>query len=93
MSDITAIDGKVVTDKMINEWSNALDNDKWPSGWRNVGEIVEGLPKTSSANTETLSIKIPASMKIAVTKSAQDSGQTTSAFVRGIIENSLVSKC
>ncbi len=93
MSELVANNGQVVTDEMIEDWANSLDADKWPSEWKNVGEIVDGVPKINSANTETLSIKIPAAMKVAVTKGARDSGQTTSAFVRGIIENSLVSNC
>ncbi len=91
MKEITANNGQTVTDEMIEGWACALDNDMWPSGWKNVGDIVEGVPKTASTNTETLSIKIPAAMKVAITKNAKDSGQTTSAFVRGLIENSLVS--
>ena len=93
MSNLVANNGQVVTDEMIENWANSLDADEWPNGWKNVGGIVDGVPKTNSANTETLSIKIPVAMKVAVTKGAQDSGQTTSAFVRGIIENSLISNC
>lgn len=34
--------GKVVTDEMIADWESALERDEWPSGWVNVGEVVEG---------------------------------------------------
>lgn len=91
MSNITASNGQIVTDAMIENWAESLDADKWPSGWKNVGGVCEGVPKVTSANTETLSIKIPAAMKTAVARQAKASGQTTSAFVRGIIEDSMVS--
>lgn len=34
--------GCPVTDEMIDGWERALGRDEWPSGWVNVGEIVEG---------------------------------------------------
>lgn len=37
-----ADDGGAVTDEMIAGWESALERDEWPSGWVNVGEIVEG---------------------------------------------------
>lgn len=42
MNGIVAENGKVVTDEMIADWESALERDEWPSGWVNVGEIVEG---------------------------------------------------
>lgn len=42
MGETTAggADGQV-TDEMIADWESALERDEWPSGWVNVGEIVE----------------------------------------------------
>ena len=46
VNGIVAEDGKVVTDEMIAEWESALERDEWPSGWVNVGDVLEGsLPK------------------------------------------------
>ena len=39
---IVAENGQTVTEDMIAKWAEALDKDKWPSGWKNVGDIVEG---------------------------------------------------
>ena len=39
---IVAENGKAVTDEMIADWEGALERDEWPSGWVNVGEVVEG---------------------------------------------------
>lgn len=36
-----AEDGSTVTDEMIAGWESALERGEWPSGWANVGEIVE----------------------------------------------------
>ena len=48
MNGIVAENGKVVTDEMIADWESALERDEWPSGWVNVGEVVEGkLPKAA----------------------------------------------
>lgn len=42
MNGVVAENGKIVTDEMIAVWESALERDEWPSGWINVGEIVEG---------------------------------------------------
>ena len=48
---IVAENSKAVTDEMIADWESALERDEWPSGWVNVGEIVEGkLPKAAPSN-------------------------------------------
>lgn len=53
MNGIVAENGKVVTDEMIADWESALERDEWPSGWVNVGEIVEGkLPKAANLDRE-----------------------------------------
>ena len=71
MNGIVAENGKVVTDEMIAGWESALERDEWPSGWVNVGEIVEGkLPKAAS-ETVTLSLKVPVAMKRALEKEAR----------------------
>lgn len=41
MNGVVAENGKIVTDEMIAVWESALERDEWPSGWVNVGEIVE----------------------------------------------------
>lgn len=77
MNRIVAENGEVVTDEMIADWESALERDKWPSGWANVGEIVEGeLPKAVS-ETEMLSLKVPAAMKRALVKEAKAEGKST----------------
>lgn len=40
-TDMNNENRKVVTDEMIAGWESALERDEWPSGWVNVGEIVE----------------------------------------------------
>lgn len=90
MGDIVAENGSVVTERMIEEWSAALDRDEWPSGWRNVGDVVEGKLPRSGANTETISIKVTPAMKAAIDREAKSEGKTASAFVRGLIADSLI---
>lgn len=63
MNGIVAENGKVVTDEMIADWESALERDEWPSGWVNVGEIVEGKLPKAAPDTVTLSLKVPAAMK------------------------------
>lgn len=54
MNGIVAENGKVVTDEMIADWESALERDEWPSGWVNVGEVVEGkLPKAAPETVKT----------------------------------------
>lgn len=54
MNGIVAENGKVVTDEMIADWESALERDEWPSGWVNVGEIVEEDMTDSEESEEPL---------------------------------------
>lgn len=89
MDGIVAQNGVVVTDEMIAGWEASLERDEWPEGWENVGEVVDGKLPTAS-ETVTLSIKIPASMKRIIESEAKSEGKTTSAYVRGLIADSLM---
>lgn len=90
MSGIVAENGIVVTDEMIANWETALECDEWPDGWVNVGEVYEGrLPKTT-AETVTLSIKIPLAMKKALEKEATVEGKSTGAYARGLLADGLM---
>ena len=90
MDEIIAENGQVVTDEMIATWAQALDNDEWPSGWTNVGDVVDGrLPKTAP-KTVTLSLKVPVAMKKALDNEAKAEGKSTGAYVRGLLATSLL---
>ena len=90
MGKIVAENGQVVTDEMIEGWENALERDEWPSGWFNVGEIVEGRLPKSAPDTVTLSIKVPSAMRRAIEAEAKNNGTTTSAYVRGVLARALM---
>lgn len=90
MSGIIADGGKLVTDEMIAGWEEALERDEWPSGWTNVGEVVEGRLPSSLSDAVTLSVKIPAAMKRAIDAEAEHEGKSTSAYVRGVLADSLM---
>jgi hypothetical protein len=90
MSGIIAENGKVVTDEMIAEWEGALERDEWPSGWVNVGEVVEGRLPKSATETVTLSLKVPAAMKRALEREAKAEGKSTGAYARGILAEGLM---
>lgn len=90
MKGIVAENGIVVTDEMIAGWESALERGEWPSGWVNVGEIVEGKLPASLTDAVTLSVKIPAPMKRVIDAEAEREGTTTSAFVRGVLADSLM---
>lgn len=81
--------GKVVTDEMIADWESALERDEWPSGWVNVGEIVEGKLPKAAPETVTLSLKVPVAMKRALEKEAKAEGKSTGAYARGILADGL----
>lgn len=87
---VTASDGTVVTDAMIDGWCAALDRDEWPEGWRNVGDVREGVSATRESATETLSVKVPPSMKEAIDRRARVRGESTSAYVRAVLAESLI---
>lgn len=90
MSGIMAENGVLVTDAMIAEWESSLERDEWPSGWENVGEIVEGALPKSSTETVTLSLKVPVGMKRALEKEAESEGKSTGAYARGILAEGLM---
>ena len=90
MNGIVAENGKVVTDEMIADWESALERDEWPSGWVNVGEIVEGKLPKAAPETVTLSLKVPAAMKRALEKEAKAEGKSTGAYARGILADGLM---
>lgn len=64
--------------------------DEWPSGWVNVGEIVEGKLPKAAPETVTLSLKVPAAMKRALEKEAKAEGKSTGAYARGILADDLM---
>ena len=81
---------EAVTDEMIAGWESALERDEWPSGWVNVGEIVEGKLPKAAPETVTLSLKVPAAMKRALEKEAKAEGKSTGAYARGILADGLM---
>lgn len=91
MDGIVAENGKVVTDAMIADWESALERDEWPSGWVNVGDVVDGRLPKAAPETVTLSLKVPAAMKRALEREAKAEGKSTGAFARGILADGLMS--
>lgn len=90
MSGIVAENGTLVTDEMIAGWESTLEQDKWPEGWVNVGEVFDGgLPKTSRESV-TLSLKVPVSMKKALEREARAKGKSTDAYARGLLADGLM---
>lgn len=90
ITEIKAADDKVVTEEMIGSWSTALDNDEWPEGWHNVGEIVEGKPRAQTEKSVVMSYKLPESLKRAAEREAKKAGMSTSAYARLALEEKLV---
>ncbi len=90
MDPIKTIDGKVVTEEMLDRWSEALDRDEWPDGEHNVGDIVVGCPPSSVEGSTVLSVKIPISIKRALESRAKTRGQSISEYVRTVIVEELV---
>lgn len=79
-----------VDGKGEHRWESALERDEWPSGWVNVGEIVEGKLPKAAPETVTLSLKVPAAMKRALEKEAKAEGKSTGAYARGILADGLM---
>lgn len=92
MDGIKAIDGKIVTEDMIANWSNALDNDEWPPGWVNVGEVVSGQPPTSATCSEPITTKVTKALKHALTLEAEREGISTSEAMREALAEWLLRK-
>ena len=40
MDTIKTVDGRLVTEEMLDKWSDALSRDTWPGGWENKSNIT-----------------------------------------------------
>lgn len=85
MANIEAANGQIVTDQMITDWESALECDEWPQGWENHSEIIYGRPPLNAGASVTLSIKVPAALKQAITQEAKKRGTTTSNYARALL--------
>lgn len=90
MGQMRTADGRSVSDEMIENWAEALDNDEWPVGWANVDDIVEGAPPVRQECTATLTVKVSPAMKMALKGRVKEFGETTSATACGLLENALL---
>lgn len=92
MDAIKAIDGTLVTEEMIEGWCDALDNDEWPSGWVNVGDIVSGQPPVAATCSEPITTKVTKAMKNALVLEAEKEGISTSEAMREALTEWLLRK-
>lgn len=88
--DIKGANGKLITDELLDTWSEALDNDEWPQGWENAGDVIYGKPPLSKGNSVTLSIKVPAAMKEKIAEEAKKKGTTTSNYARALLAEAML---
>lgn len=85
----TSADGRPITEAMIGRWCEAYERGEFPAGEHTVGEVVMGRPPLSSDKTVTLNVKMPAGMKAALVRRAEESGMTVSAYARGLLAGDL----
>ncbi|WP_165253680.1 hypothetical protein [Adlercreutzia sp. ZJ304] len=50
MEPIKTMDGKVVTEEMLDSFEAALSQDDWADNWQFTGSIIEGAPPLNTAN-------------------------------------------
>lgn len=85
-----AANGQEITDAMIDSWCAAYERGEFPEGERSVGGVVMGRPPLSTEKTVTLTVKLPAGMKAAVLRRAEQEGTTASAYTRSVLADSLL---
>jgi hypothetical protein len=85
-----APNGTEITEEMIDRWCEAYERGEFPEGEHSIGPVVMGRPPLSTDKTETLTIKLPAGMKAAFKRKAEEQGTTASAYARSIIADSLL---
>ena len=91
MSEFVALNGQTVTDAQLDAWESSYAQGKFPTGENNLSAIIHGAPRAlSSEGSETLSVKIPAAMKRALTAMADKENMTTSELVRAMLTKSLI---
>ena len=85
MMGYTAANGQEITEEMIGRWCEAYDRGEFPEGERTVGNVVMGRPPLSTDKTVTIALKVPAGMKEALARKAEQKGTTMSAYVRSVL--------
>ena len=78
----TAANGQVITEEMIDGWCAAYEEGEFPADEHTVGGVVRGRPPLSREETVTLSVKVPAGMKEAIRRRAEEEGVTPSEYAR-----------
>lgn len=90
MKTYTAANGMEYTDEMIDRWCEAYERGEFPDGEHTVGTVGAGRPPLSGDKTVTLTVKLPASMKVAAQRKAKQEGISTAAYVRNLVADDLL---
>lgn len=85
-----AVNGQEITEEMIDRWCASYERGDFPEGEYTVGKAVMGRPPLSSDKTATLIFKVPAGMKAAIQRKADQLGVTVSTYARSVLAQDLL---
>lgn len=77
--------GIPVSSKMLDSWVESYKAGRLPEGYAFDGPIRPGRPKLIEGEMATITIRIPLSLKKALTREAENAGMTTSGYVREVL--------
>ena len=81
------VDGIELTDDVLDQWADEADRGE-------VGNLIivrpQGRPRTFAEELDTITFKLPHSLRLQLDAHAKSNGKTRSDFVRKAIEKELL---
>lgn len=78
-----------VTGEQLDAWADEYENADWSQ--MRFGEVIKGRPKISDEPLDSITVRIPHSRIVAMSRVQKERGITKSEFVRDAIDNELMS--
>lgn len=88
--DIVLKDGSVISEEQVREWAESAEKGDFPGA---AGQWVvrpAHRPAVFAEELDTVSFKLPHSLRLQLDKRVKDSGRTRSDFVREAITKELL---
>lgn len=77
--------GMPITKDLVDEWADAYESGRIPSGYTPDGPAQVGRPPLFDGEVTTLTVRIPVVQKEALTREAEERGMTLSGYVRELL--------
>ena len=78
-----------VTGEQLDAWADEYESADWSQ--MRFGEVIKGRPEFSDEPLDSITVRIPHSRIVAMSRVQKEKGITKSEFVRDAIDNELMS--